>query len=69
MSLNRNWTIAAGVALWLPLMFSFLGALSLARLPGVPASQLAMVALLISATLLLGVLIGRAACGERLAAR
>jgi hypothetical protein len=59
MTTNRSWIIAAGVALWLPLMFSFLGALSLARLPGMAASQLVMVALLIAATLLLGVLIGR----------
>jgi hypothetical protein len=62
MTTNRSWIIAAGVALWLPLMFSFLGALSLARLPGMAASQLVMVALLIAATLLLGVLIGRTAC-------
>ncbi len=62
MTTNRSWIIATGVALWLPLMFSFLGALSLARLPGMAASQLVMVALLIAATLLLGVLIGRTAC-------
>ncbi|HVA24330.1 MAG TPA: hypothetical protein VMW62_08055 [Chloroflexota bacterium] len=62
MSTNKNWILAAGVALWLPLLFSFLGALRVPRLPGMAVSQLLMVALLVAATLLLGMLIGRAAC-------
>ncbi|HEY8695636.1 MAG TPA: hypothetical protein VIR57_23150 [Chloroflexota bacterium] len=62
MTPHKTWLIAAGVALWLPLFFSFLGALRAPRLPGVAASQLLMVTLLVAATLLLGMLIGRAAC-------
>ena len=62
MTPNKTWLIAAGVALWLPLLFSFLGALRVPRLPGVAVSQLLMVTLLVAATLLLGMLIGRAAC-------
>ena len=62
MSTNKNWMIAAGVALWLPLLFSFLGALRVPRLPGMAEAQVLMVALLVAATLLLGMLIGRAAC-------
>jgi hypothetical protein len=62
MSTNKNWMIAAGVALWLPLLLSFLGELRVPRLPGVALSQLLMVVLLVAATLLLGMLIGRAAC-------
>ena len=59
---QKSWIIAAGLALWLPLVFSFVGGLSLARLPGAALAQVPMVALLVAATLLLGVLIGRAAC-------
>ena len=62
MPLTKSFIIAAGVALWVPLLFSFLGGLSLARLPGMAVSQFFMVGLLIAATLLLGVLIGRTAC-------
>ncbi|GEM_PF-3431394 len=62
MSTSKSTLIAAGLALWLPLLFSFLGGLSLARLPGMAFTQLVMVALLVAATLLLGVLIGRTAC-------
>jgi hypothetical protein len=58
---NKSFFILAGVALWVPLLLSFVGALSLARVPGVPASQLLMVLLLVVATLLLGMLIGRTA--------
>ena len=61
MPLTKSFIIAAGVALWVPLLFSFLGGLSLARLPGMAVSQFLMVGLLIAATLLLGVLIGRTA--------
>jgi thiosulfate reductase cytochrome b subunit len=59
---NRPLMIIGGIALWLPLLFSFLGGLSLARLPGAALSQMLMVALLVMATLLLGLLIGRSAC-------
>jgi hypothetical protein len=62
MSPNRTLIVGAGVALWLPLLFSFLGALRVPRLPGMAESQVLMVALLVAATLLLGMLIGRAAC-------
>lgn len=62
MPINKGSFIAAGVALWLPLLFSFVGALRVPRTPGVAASQLLMVALLVAATLLLGMLIGRTAC-------
>jgi hypothetical protein len=62
MSPNRTLIVSAGVALWLPLLFSFLGALRVPRLPGMAESQVLMVALLVAATLLLGMLIGRAAC-------
>jgi len=58
---TKSFIIAAGVALWVPLLFSFLGAISLTTIPGVAVSQLVMVLCLISATLLLGVLIGRTA--------
>lgn len=61
MTSNKTFFILAGVALWVPLLFSFLGALSIKRVPGVPASQLLMVVFLILATLLLGMLIGRSA--------
>jgi len=53
--------VAAGLGLWLPLLFSFLGAVTMTNAPGIAASQLAMVLFLILATLLLGVLIGRVA--------
>jgi hypothetical protein len=62
MNTNKTWLIGAGMALWLPLLFSFMRALRAPRLPGVAASQLLMVALLVLATLLLGMLIGRSAC-------
>lgn len=62
MTTNRTWMITAGLGLWLPLVFSFVGGLSLSRLPGAAVSQVFMVALLVAATLLLGMLIGRAAC-------
>jgi len=58
---RRAFWIAAGLGLWLPLLFSFLGAVSVARVPGVAATQLLMVLFLVAATLLLGVLIGRTA--------
>ena len=62
-SYSRTWVIGAGVALWLPLLFSFLGALrSPAHVVGL--SQALMVGLLVLATLLLGMLIGRSACAE-----
>lgn len=61
MTPNKPFFILAGVALWMPLLFSFLGALSVNHVPGVPASQLLMVVFLILATLLLGMLIGRTA--------
>jgi hypothetical protein len=61
MTTHKSFFIFAGVALWVPLLFSFLGALSASRVPGVPASQLLMVLFLIVATLLLGMLIGRTA--------
>ncbi len=64
MNPNRTLMIVAGLGLWLPLMFSFLGSLSLLTLPGAATSQVGMVALLVGATLLLGLLIGRSACGE-----
>ena len=62
MSTNRPLMISAGIALWLPLLFSFLGGLSLAHLPGAAFSQMLTVTLLVLATLLLGLLIGRSAC-------
>ncbi|HEX6510693.1 MAG TPA: hypothetical protein VF157_00215 [Chloroflexota bacterium] len=61
MTANKTWIITAGVALWLPLMLSFLGAMSVARLPGAAATQLPMVILLVAASVLLGLLIGRTA--------
>ena len=61
MTSHKSFFILAGVALWVPLLFSFLGALSVTRIPGVAASQLLMVLFLILATLLLGMLIGRTA--------
>ena len=62
MAVNRNAVIAAGVALWLPLLFSFIGALRVPHAPATAVSQLLMVGFLVAATLLLGMLIGRAAC-------
>ena len=62
MNTNRPLIVTAGIALWLPLLFSFLGGLSLTRLPGAAAPQVLMVGLLVMATLLLGLLIGRSAC-------
>ena len=56
---NRTLLITAGVALWAPLLFTFLGAISLTAIPGVAASKLIMVLCLICATLLLGMLIGK----------
>ncbi|HLG74253.1 MAG TPA: hypothetical protein VK009_27850 [Chloroflexota bacterium] len=62
MSTNRPLIISTGIGLWLPLLFSFIGGLSLAHLPGAAMAQVLMVALLVMATLLLGLLIGRSAC-------
>ena len=64
MTLGRQGIIMAGVALWLPLLVSLLGALRMPTLPGVALSQLAMVGLLVCTTLLLGMLIGRGGCLE-----
>jgi len=61
MPTSKMFWITAGVGLWLPLLFSFLGGLTMTHVPGVAPSQLLMVLFLISATLLLGVLIGKAA--------
>ena len=61
MDSSKPFMIGAGVALWLPLLFSFLGSLSLARMPGVTLTEVFEVLLLITATLLLGLLIGRTA--------
>lgn len=64
MTSHKSFFIVAGVALWVPLLFSFLGALSISRVPGVPASSASgglMVLFLTVATLLLGMLIGRTA--------
>ncbi len=58
---EKTFAIATGVALWLSLVFSFVGGLTLHHLPGVPASQLLMVLFLVAATLLLGMLIGKSA--------
>ena len=57
---SKSFWIMAGLGLWLPLVLSFLGAIS-QRAPGVPASQLLMVLFLVAATLLLGALIGKVA--------
>ncbi len=62
MPTNKSLIISAGFALWLPLVFSFVGGMSLAKLPGAALSQVPMVVLLVAATLLLGMLIGKAAC-------
>ena len=56
---HRTFVIFAGVALWIPLLCSFLGGLTLGRVPGVAPTQLLMVLFLVAATLLLGMLIGK----------
>ncbi len=61
MHTQRTFMIAAGLALWVPLLCSFFGGLSVARVSGLAVTQVAMVGLLIAATLLLGVLIGKTA--------
>jgi len=61
MTSNNSFFILAGMAIWVPLLLSFLGTLSMTRVPGIAASQLFMVLFLILATLLLGMLIGRTA--------
>ncbi|HEU0166283.1 MAG TPA: hypothetical protein VFS62_00795 [Chloroflexota bacterium] len=58
---SKTFWIMAGLGLWLPLVFSFLGAISVQRAPGVLGSQLLMVLFLVAATLLLGALIGKVA--------
>jgi len=58
---SKTLWILAGLGLWLPLVLSFLGAVSVQRVPGVAASQLLMVLFLVAATLLLGVLVGKVA--------
>jgi hypothetical protein len=58
---SKTFIITAGVAVWVPLLFSFLGAVSLTAIPGIAISQTLMVLCLITATLLLGVLIGKTA--------
>lgn len=58
---QKSFFIFAGITLWVPLLFSFLGGLSLAHVPGIAPTQLLMVLFLLAATLLLGVLIGKAA--------
>ena len=63
MTPNKTFFIGAGLALWIPLLLSFVRSLSV-RTPGVPGSQLFTVLLLILATLLLGMLIGRTATVE-----
>ncbi|MBV9120469.1 MAG: hypothetical protein JOZ39_07150 [Chloroflexi bacterium] len=60
----RPFWILAGLGLWLPLVLSFVSGLNLNHVAGVPAAQLSMVLLLVMATLLLGLLIGRSVASE-----
>jgi hypothetical protein len=61
MTTSKTFWIMAGLGLWLPLVLSFLGSISVQRVPGVLGSQLLMVLFLVAATLLLGVLVGKVA--------